>query len=198
MSRYRRNYRPYSSYSSYCSPSQIEASLVWDTLTNAGYNLRFTFRGNEQWKIVEETINTIKKMVPSSQREYTPETKTWLIGEAMMKPVKDLLDAIPNIHVNFIEKPAEQTFSSKLYSRESDFEEFKRLLSMGHQTFEHRLDDPDILVKATKSFRRAAMSMHPDHNPDMANEFSSLNTIFTRLFKSEKKMEYENAPSTIP
>ena len=187
MSRYRRPYRYYSNYS---VPSQIEASLVWDTLTNAGYNLRFTFRGNEQWKIVEAAIDTIKKLVPSSQREYTPETKTWLIGEPMIKPVKDLLDAIPNITVNFVEKPAEQAFTSKIYSRETDFEEFKRLLSLGHQTFEHRLDDPEIVVKATKSFRRAAMNMHPDHNPDMANEFSSLNTIFTRLFKSEKKMEH--------
>lgn len=177
-------------YHSYSAPREIEASLVWDTLTNAGYNLHFSFKGNEQWKIVEETVNTIKKMVPSSQREYTAETRTWLIGEACFKPVKDLLDAIPNITVHFVEKPTEQTFTSKMYSRETDFEEFKRLLSLGHQTFDSRLDDPDILVKATKSFRRAAMSMHPDHNPDMASEFSSLNTIFTRLFKTERKMEY--------
>src|ERR1700757_4633827 len=107
-------------YNSYDTPHELTANIVWDQLTNATYKVTFNFKGTEQWKIVEQIVKFIKTTIPSSQREYDQVTKTWIVGEAQIKPVIDLCNAIPNVKVNLIEKPAEQTHTARFYSRDSD------------------------------------------------------------------------------
>lgn len=166
-------------------PQKVQVSITWDQITNAAYKLRFDNIG-KNWAKVEPIITLIKTSIASSDREYEPETKTWYISEAKITQIKDICDAIPDFEVIFVEKP-DQVRATKFHSHESDYAEFKRLVSFAHIQF----DDTTDLAVAIKVFRKAALALHPDRNPEMANEMSALNEVFTRLKGSYFKPKEE-------
>jgi DnaJ-class molecular chaperone len=170
---YRRRTRLYND--PFDAPKKVQVSITWDQITNAAYKLRFDQIG-KHWDKVQPIIDLIKTSIASSDREYEPETKTWYISEAKIKPIKEICEQIPDFEVIFIEKP-EQVKATAFHSKEADYAEFKRLVSFAHVTFEDTVD----LHVATKIFRQAAMKLHPDRAPEMASTMSSLNEVWTRL-----------------
>lgn len=160
---------------SFREPQKVQVSIQWDQVTNAAYKLRFDQIG-PHWSKISPIIDLIKISIPSSQREYEPETKTWYIGEPYIKAIKDICEQISEFELIYIEKP-EQVRAVAFHSKEDDYAEFKRLVSFAHIAF----DDTTELAVATKVFRKAAMLLHPDRNPEMASEMSALNEVWTRL-----------------
>lgn len=154
---------------------KVTVHIMWDNVTNATYTLKFDNIGSH-WKKCEPIIELIKASIPSSQREWVPEIKTWYIGEAFIKPIKDICEQIPEFDVIWVEKP-EGVKATKFHSHEDDYAEFKRLVSFAHVEF----DDTTDLSVITKIFRKAAMLLHPDRSPETSDLMSSLNEVFTRL-----------------
>lgn len=171
---YRRRYSGFSSWHER-EIKKVQVSIQWDNVTNAAYKLRFDQIG-KHWSKIEPIITLIKTSIASSDREYDPDTKTWYISEKHITAIRQICEAIPDFEVIFVEKP-EQVQAQKFHNKEDDYAEFKRLVSFAHIQF----DDTTELLAATKVFRKAAMYLHPDRNPDMANEMSALNEVFTRL-----------------
>jgi hypothetical protein len=165
--------------------SKVIVSISWDNVTNTAYKLQFTnIRGH--WSKCEVVIQLIKQTIPSSQREYDPDTKTWFIGEPFIKGIKDTCDTIPDFDVIYTEKPSE-VFASRMHSHEDDYREFKHMLELAHVQW---TDTTDAKI-AKKAYLRASMYLHPDRNPHMAAEMSTLNEVFSRLqgsyFKPSKE-----------
>lgn len=183
---YRRRWRS-STWNTHETPKKVQVSITWDNVTNAAYKLKFDQIGNH-WAKVQPIIDLIKTSIASSDREYEPDTKTWYISEAKITGIKQICEAIPDFEVIFVEKP-EQVRATQFHSKESDYAEFKRLVSFAHIQF----DDTTDLDVATKIFRKAAMLLHPDRNPEMANEMSALNEVWSRLKVSYFKKEPQNA-----
>ncbi len=182
MSRYRRSYGLGTSHE---TPRKVTVTITWDLVTNSAYRVAFSNIGNH-WNKCELVITLIKQTIPTSQREYDPEIKTWFIGEAYIRGIVDTCQAIPDFDVIFTEKPSEvQVF--KMHNKDEDYAEFKRMLSFAHIQFD---DSTDFKV-AKKAYLKAAFALHPDKNPDMASEMSTLNEVWSRLqhsyFKQEEK-----------
>jgi len=159
-------------------PRKVSVSITWDLLTNAAYRVNFTNIGNH-WSKCELVITVIKTTIPTSQREYDPETKTWYIGEAYIKGIKDICDTIPDFEVVYTAKP-DSTTAAAMYTHEAqraDYAEFQRMLSFAHVPW---TDTTDYAV-AKRAYLRASMQLHPDKNPHMANEMSTLNATWSRL-----------------
>lgn len=176
-------YRRQSRWNNDYYASKVQVLISWDNVTNSAYKLRFDKIGNH-WDKVKAIIEIIKGSIPYSQREYDADTKTWYIGEKFIQSIKSCCEAIPDFEVTFAEKPAE-VFASQMHSTEEDLNEFKRLLSFAHIDFDTSINDPSL---ATKVYRKAAMYMHPDRNPNMADEMSKLNAIWARLKEKHFKI----------
>ncbi len=160
---------------SYDTPTKVTVSITWDSITNAAYRVSFTNIGRH-WSKCELVITLIKQTIPSSQREYEPETKTWFIGEPFIQGIVDTCSAIPDFDVCFIPKP-EEVFASRMHNKEEDYNTFKRMLSLAHVDFVDTLD----FKLAKRAYLKAAMQLHPDRAPDMAAEMSTLNETWSRL-----------------
>lgn len=172
------------------TPQKVQVSILWDNVTNAAYKLKFdNIRGH--WSKVEPIVMLIKTSIASSDREYDPDTKTWYISEAKIKPILEMCQAIPDFEVTFVEKP-EQVKATQFHSKEADYAEFKRLLSFAHVQFE---DTTDFNI-AVKIYRKAALALHPDRNPEMAAEMSALNEVWSRLKESYFKKEPQVGATT--
>lgn len=188
---YRRRYRGWGSLSNYednRTPQKVQVSIQWDNITNAAYKLKFDQIG-KHWNKVQPIIDLIKTSIASSDREYDKETKTWFLAEKHIASIKAVCEAIPEFEVIFIEKP-EQVAAQRFHNKEDDYAEFKRLISFAHLS----IDDGADLSTAIKIFRKAAMLLHPDRNPNMASEMSALNEVFSRLKQNYwKEKEETNA-----
>lgn len=176
---YRRRYRSSGlSYDLEETSRKVSVTITWDLLTNAAYRLKFDNIGRNFSKI-ELVISVIKTTIPTSQYEYDRDTKIWYIGERYIKGIKDICDVMPEFEVIFNEKP-DGTQAAQIYTKDAqkaDYEEFKRMLSFAHIPW---TDTTEFSV-AKKAYLRAASKLHPDINPNMAAEMTTLNATWSRL-----------------
>lgn len=154
---------------------KVTVSITWDLVTNAAYRLKFDNIGPHFPKI-QLVISVIKQTIPSSQYEYDGETKTWYIGERYIRGIVDICNTIPDFDVVYTEKPSELP-TSKMYNKDEDYAEFKRMLSFAHVPWEESTN----FKIAKRAYLKAAMYLHPDIRPDMATEMTTLNTVWDRL-----------------
>jgi hypothetical protein len=171
---YKRRTR-YSSWHHQEQPSKVQVSITWDPVTNAAYRLKFDNIG-KHWAKIQPIVDLIKASISSAEREYDPDTKTWFIAENRIKPIKEFCELIPEFEVIFVAKP-DEIRATRFHSTEADLAEFKRLVSFAHISFTDTTD----LSEAIKTYRKAAMHLHPDRHPDMASEMSALNEVWSRL-----------------
>ena len=167
---------------SWCRPTKATVTVTWDNLTNAAYKVQFTNIG-QHWSKCEVIIMMIKN-IPTSQRDYDAETKTWLVGEMFIENILKACRSITDFDVVYTEKPSEQP-TSRLYNKEVDYAEFKRMLSFAHVPFE---DTSDFKV-AKRAYLKAAMKLHPDVAPEMAPQMSTLNEVWARLQRTYFKQQ---------
>lgn len=172
-------------------PRKVSVSITWDNITNAAYRVKFDNIGNN-WSKVEVIIGMIKQTIPTSQREYDPEIKTWFIGEPHIKHLVDACEAMPDFETVFIPKP-DEVRAQAMHTKEDDYKEFKRMLSFAHVQW----DDTTDLTIAKRAYLRAAMAMHPDRAPDMAEQMSTLNVVWTRLKDSYFKVAEKQCPESV-
>jgi hypothetical protein len=171
---------------------KVTVSITWDHATNSAYRVSFSNIGSH-WNKCELVITLIKQTIPSSQRDYDSEIKTWFIGESFIKGIVDTCFAIPDFDVIFTEKPSEvQAF--KMHNKDEDYAEFLRMLSFAHITYEDG-GTPDFKT-AKKAYLRAAFYLHPDKNPNMATEMSTLNEVWSRLQHSMFKEKEIPCPTS--
>lgn len=163
------------------APEKVVVLISWDNVTNSAYKLNFSNIKNHFNK-VQLTIDYIKASIPSSQREYDPETKSWFIGESSIQNIRDFCSHIPDFEIIFNEKP-DQLVSSKITDPKADYAEFKRMLSFAHIDFE----DTKSYSIAKRAYLRAAMKLHPDVAPAMYQEMQTLNEVWARLNSEEVK-----------
>ncbi len=176
MSRYRRNYSWQNNFDRDDRKARkVSVSITWDNVTNAAYRVKFDNIGSH-WSKVEVIIGMIKSTIPSSQREYDPDIKTWFVGEPHIEHLRAACEAMPDFETVFVAKP-DEVRAVAMHTKEEDYAEFKRMLSFAHVLW---TDTTDLSV-AKKAYLRAAIALHPDRAPDMVDQMSTLNVIFGRL-----------------
>ena len=180
----RKSYDPFDS-------RPVQVLISWDSVSNASYKLKFDKIG-KHWDKVQGIIDIIKGSIPYSQRDYDKESKTWYIGESYVNNIKNICEAMPDFEVHFVEKPSEVR-AVRMHSIEDDLNEFKRLLSLAHVTYDNSINDPSTV---TKLYRKAAMYMHPDRNPYMAEDMSKLNEVWARLKEKHFKIGVSQSATT--
>src|SRR5882724_1761764 len=115
---YRRAQRAYN-WSDRDKPRKVSVSITWDNVTNAAYRVKFDNIGNN-WSKVEVIIGMIKSTIPSSQREYDPDIKTWFIGEPHIKHLVDACEAMPDFETIFVSKP-DEVRAQVMHTKEEDY-----------------------------------------------------------------------------
>jgi len=121
------------------------------------YSLKFenTFK----WDQMQGVLIWIKQTIPSQEREYDPETKTWYIHEKYVDKLKELIELMHNdFDLEFVSKPDNQTYTAHFVPTETYLEIFKKISGIDIS----KLD----ISEAKKIYRRTSMYLHPDKNPD--------------------------------
>jgi hypothetical protein len=149
MTRYRRSYG-----------GKVTVSLSWSTTIGA-YELKFDNAFN-QWDKVQAIIAWIKMTVPSSERDYDPDTKIWTLHEKFFTFLKGVLDTVDDFDTSVFEKPDASSYGQTKFVPLDEYTNlFKFVTGMDIKTMEFK--------DAQKVYRIHAMRMHPDKNPDDAS-----------------------------
>jgi len=186
--------RPWKSNSWNSQSGVVNVNITWDNLTNAGYI--FSMKPYIKQKC-DPIIVWIKNSIPTTQREYMPETYSWFIGESFGLQLKQIVELMGTDYVlNFVEKP-EAVFATKIHPFEIDFERFKQIIELSGVADRRSLDIVNQETEKNefiedfykKYYRKAALRFHPDHSTseDSTKLMSELNEIWNRL--KNKKME---------
>lgn len=161
----------------------IQVSLIWDSLTNAGYI--FSMKPFIKQKC-EPIILWIKGTVPVSQREYDPQTYSWFIGEKFALQLKDVIETFgSDYNINFVEKP-EAAPTAAFHSKEDDFVRLKDIFELaGIITSEQKKEFTTEFSEdgCKKFYFKAAMKLHPDYNKSEASAklMAEMTEIWARL-----------------
>lgn len=166
----------------------MNIEFTWSAL-DASYKLHFDFNKWE-WKDVNVLIGAIKQTIPSSDREYDPDTKTWFIADKHFKFLdgmfQPLADNGRNVNYKKYEKPAEQVATAKFVSLDSVISTFEKLTSVNIKSLDFNA--------AKKVYFRAAMKLHPDVNPNGAEDMTRLNECWDKIKVSHYKQGANATP----
>lgn len=139
--------------------------IWWDTNVSA-YRMASPFN--------KELVEAVKKFVPVSDRSYDPATKIWTFVERQLAPLQGLFKTLgiqPTIVTRQQAEQAQQSSSATGPRRGTALDalalEFLRLLPYD---------------AAQAAYRKAAMTLHPDHGGDM-QRMTALNAAWDRLQK---------------
>jgi len=151
------------SYSSNPFQPRTQVRIWWDA-TLQGYCI--TSPWNQQF------VDTIKMLVPSSDRAFFDDKKMWCFSEKYLDGIKTLCERLwgQGSVVVITKTQSQQTTSSAPIAKASindAMAEFMRVLPY---------------EAALKAFRHAAMMLHPDRGGDMT-KMSLLNTAWERIRK---------------
>ena len=153
------------------------ASLIYDNNVKA-YRLKFDWLG-------QEFVDLLKFTIPASHRTYDPKLKMWLldIDENIFEAIEMILRAKFTSVIIKTKKEIEDEWSqfNNTTTPIKIEDELKTFVSMIRLAGLEVEDKPTNGEAATKLYRRAAMFLHPDRNPENAPNMSSLNASFQNL-----------------
>lgn len=150
-----------------------KATMTWDATVGA-YKLSFPYN--------EDFIATLKGLIPAGKRDYDPKLKTWWVNEEYYLPLKTLMEHMFT-ETMFFEKPPKEFYegfnTASVVPVASDITTFAQLCTIPiDRARSLKIDE------ALKLYRKAAMRLHPDRNPNNAQMMSDLNAAWSRLKES--------------
>ena len=157
-------YMPSSKYSRHTQSyggRQSKVKIWWDTQTDS-YNISTPYE--------QQFVDTIKALIPHSDRAYNPSSKVWTFTEKYLTPVENMCKKIwGDGAVTTINKQRTQQASASPAVRgapiDSILVDFMKLMP-----FE----------AVSKAYRHAALMFHPDRGGDM-EKMTKINSLWTRI-----------------
>lgn len=150
--------------SSYYSSSPRQTVRIWWDNSLSGYCI------TTPWS--KEFVDTIKMLIPHSDRAFFEDKKMWCFSEKYLDGVKSLCEKIYGLGsvVVITKAQTQQSTSSSPMAKASindAMAEFMRVIPY---------------EAAQKAFRHAAMMLHPDRGGDM-EKMARLNAAWERIRK---------------
>lgn len=167
----------------------VKANLIYD-ITSGGYSLRFDIEkyDREGWSKLKLITGAIKGIIPASDRDYDPASKTWFFHERHFVSVKILLEhGVGKDNVFVMEKPADAGPTPTFIALDTDVSLFLNFVGVS------TTDDIKEFEVAKRLYRKAAIKYHPDRNGGNGSDMSELNRLWHRLKKDFWKLEAVNA-----
>jgi hypothetical protein len=166
---------------------KTSVSLAWNPALGA-YDLKFNNTNN--WDKIQGVLIWLKQTIPSHERDYNIETKVWGIHEKHVPVLKKLLELITDFDFIFIEKPEQEVSFTTFVPLDVYKQTFKEITG-------EEVNEGDYSI-SKRTYRRAAMRLHPDKNPNnvlAASQMSSLNEAWlnleVKLFKVKELAKQE-------
>lgn len=145
------------------------------------YKIKF-IPGRGEWDKCLAAIGLLKDLIPSSHREYKPQTKEWEISKEYLEPVKSTMEAL-GFRWDDLEaqgKTSEEDFKKNF------FYEAPKPPRVASQTLYARLTallGTDIASlsegELKKIYRKKALELHPDRNNGDGSRMSELNSLWS-------------------
>lgn len=165
-----------------------QTSIMWDEASQS-YKCIFAINFNNPRH--KDFLNIIKMMIPANERIYDPVIKNqvavehpWFIHEKWYDIVLGLAQGAFGEVFTF-KKPEGFEFSTAQYNPAEDYNVFKTILAEAGIISANGNGDAQLksapLSDVTKLYRKAAMMLHPDRNPNNATKMSQLNEVWARL-----------------
>lgn len=166
------------------------------TYNDSIIEIRFGMARQRGWfnEHVTPAIALIKGTVPGTERSFNPTTKLWevpatywfILSEAYKATgwtlIEEVANKIPKIEVPF-------DYAENFYHKQEVITQKESAASIAAQLstyLEVEITTQDV-SELKKLYRRKAMELHPDRNPENAPKMSELNRLWT-LFTAQDKV----------
>ena len=173
---YRRQWR-------YDENKNVDVTLRW-AMTSGCYEFKFdNIGGSANWNMVAGVIIWLKATVPSGDREYDDVTKTWYVDQKWFDIIKGVVEANPKFNCNIFEKPAGGP-AVKFVPTETYIARFNEITGTDLDSLQYEA--------ALKIYRRNALALHPDRNPnnsEVALKMRDLNEAWAVIKVKHYKIE---------
>jgi hypothetical protein len=113
-------------------------------------------------------VESLKRLIPISDRAWDKEQRIWTISERFFKPVEDLAKLVFKDVTSVTKEQAEKATQPKVVSQAKIDDVMIAFFKLVPQ---------DCMAQA---YKRAAMQLHPDRGGSMEH-MSMLNSYWTRL-----------------
>lgn len=150
--------------------------IFWDT-SIAAYRVSSPYN--------ETLVDFLSKQIPVSDRSYDTATRIWTIVERQLAPLENLLKML-NFKTTIITRAQAEAAAQKQAQTQAAGTSSRDITSTSRRPLDAVILEfvrmlPYDAAKA--AYRRAAIELHPDKNPDNASKMSTLNTAWTRIEK---------------
>lgn len=154
------------------TPQQTTVRVWWDTSVQA-YRMTSSFN--------RQLVDTFKQCVPASNRSFDDQTKIWTFIESYLSPLQNVFKML-GLHPTIITRQqAEQAQQSQPRSA-ANSPVTSRTASIEDVVYTFMKSLP--YDAALAAYRKAAMLLHPDRNPQSTMDtMSTLNATWTRIAK---------------
>lgn len=159
----------------------IKVRIWWDSLTSS-YLMKC------QWsKQTQSYITAVKAAVPSGDRDYNPDTKTWYMKEQYGEAIRGFAQAVFGISsVSFVSRSATEASERNRPIQPSMFGDIQQALNEFFGLVGSTAGIKATYEEAKKAYRQTAARLHPDKGGDPA-QMSRLNELWTRIEKEYYK-----------
>lgn len=136
--------------------------------------------GREEWDKCLAAIALLKDLIPSSHREYKPQTKEWEISKEYLEPVKSTMEALG---FRWDDLGNQGRTSEDDFKKNFFYEAPKPPRVEGLHARLTTLLCADIASlsegELKKIFRKKALELHPDRNNGDGSRMSELNSLWS-------------------
>lgn len=153
----------------------IKCRIVWDLNTQA-YLINLSSDNR-----LKAYVEVLKQSVPSGDRSYDPDTRTWFVKEGYGEGLRLLAQSVFGIHnVSFISRTVAEQQQANFVPRntatvEQIVGEFLILTGFDKQV---KID----YDTARRAYRKTAMTLHPDRGGS-PEKMARLNEVWSRVEK---------------
>lgn len=128
-------------------------------------------------------LNAVKSAIPSGDRDYNPQTKTWYMKEAYGEAVRGFAQGVFGISsVSFISREATEQAERNRPVQPILFGDTRSLLNEFFGIVGSVVDIKSSYEDVKRAYRQTAVKLHPDRGGDAA-KMARLNELWGRIEK---------------
>jgi hypothetical protein len=152
----------------------------------------------------------MKAVIPASDRSYDPPSKTWFFAEQWYPKVKGYVELgwAHGTLFFYTKEEAEQfaqqaqqsgeqqSYQQRVHSVNKYITQFVNIIGkLGLVDSSYKFDETYVQwSRETQLYRKASLKLHPDRNPNGANDMSLLNQAWSyiKADRDEKELQKQN------